>query len=260
MSTEEIANFFQAVPCHIKIRVARRTNIEITYSSTTGDFDYREYIDSTNDIDEGIRKIRCIVSSQDALEAIVYDNVRRFSPLKNTYIAVLPQGETIPVKGLMVEAKFPHKENGTKSLDCKEFHDHHSFMSSLRTAILILKNTRISEFSDSRTFAEDSDDSDDDDIPELQSDAPEDPKIMVQPTPLVTVKKNAWGNWENADNHIVFDRNTKLVLGNQLPDGTIGDLTRTQRRICELNMWGYDVHIRPLLPIREREENSDDES
>lgn len=247
MSIEEISNFFQASPCHIKIRIARHTNIEITYSSTTGDFDYQEYIDSTNDIDEGIRKIRCIVSSQDALEAIVYDNVRRFSPLKNTYITVLPQGETIPVKGLMVEAKFPHKENGTKSCDCEEFHDHHSFMSSLRTAILILKNTRISEFSDSRTFAEDSDD----DEPESEGESDE-PNIMMQ--------KNAWGNWENADNHIVFDRNTKLVLGNQLPDGTIGDLTRTQRRICELNMWGYDVHIRPLLPIREREEKSDDES
>lgn len=54
-----------------------------------------------------------------------------------------------------------------------------------------------------------------------------------------TIKKNKFGNFVNHKTNIVFDRETSIALGNQEPNGTIGDLSPLQISECEINNWKF---------------------
>lgn len=54
------------------------------------------------------------------------------------------------------------------------------------------------------------------------------------------VVKNKWGNYTNVESNIVFEKGTGKAVGNQLPDGKVGPLTKKQMEECELNNWKFD--------------------
>ncbi len=55
------------------------------------------------------------------------------------------------------------------------------------------------------------------------------------------IKKNKWNNYVDHDTNIVFDKQTKKALGNQLSSGKIGPLTKEQMDACEMHHWAFDA-------------------
>ena len=78
-----------------------------------------------------------------------------------------------------------------------------------------------------------------------------------QPTDRVkkVAKKNVWGNWEDHETHILFDRKTSNAVGSQALNGDIVPLSEDQIAFCRENGWVIDVpsntspsQIRIVLP------------
>jgi hypothetical protein len=65
---------------------------------------------------------------------------------------------------------------------------------------------------------------------------------VAPPTTIVKkyIRKNNWGNYEDTETHIVFDRSTKSAYGVQdHTTGQIRPLTERHIRICKRNQWPY---------------------
>lgn len=57
----------------------------------------------------------------------------------------------------------------------------------------------------------------------------------------ITVYKNKWGNYEDKNTNIVFDRKTGNAIGYQKSNGEIYSLTPKHVKICTRNGWSYNL-------------------
>ena len=55
------------------------------------------------------------------------------------------------------------------------------------------------------------------------------------------IKLNSFGNYVDAENNIIFDRDTGKALGNQHEDGKTEPLTKHQIDLCEMHNWLFDM-------------------
>lgn len=58
-------------------------------------------------------------------------------------------------------------------------------------------------------------------------------KKINQTLPSILVKRNKFGNYEHLESHLILDKEDKVVIGKQLDDGTIADITDEDIEICK---------------------------
>lgn len=64
-------------------------------------------------------------------------------------------------------------------------------------------------------------------------------KKIVQTAPRLHISRNAWGNYEHADSHLVFDKDDRVVIGKQSPDGTVLDIGDEDIDTCKFYKFEY---------------------
>lgn len=64
-------------------------------------------------------------------------------------------------------------------------------------------------------------------------------KKLTAKVPTVAIRRNQFGNHEHPETSLVFDKETKKVIGKQNDDGTIDDLTKTDIDICNQYKFEY---------------------
>ena len=75
--------------------------------------------------------------------------------------------------------------------------------------------------------------------PPSKKNVPEILKQLKVNIPTVPIRKNKFGNMEDPKTTFVFDRKTKKVIGKQLEDGTIAELTKDDINICNKEKYEY---------------------
>ena len=95
------------------------------------------------------------------------------------------------------------------------------------------------------------------------------PEILKQlkvNIPTVPIRKNKFGNMEDPKTSFVFDRKTKKVIGKQLENGTIAELTKEDINTCNREKYEYVLpsNLDKQLnledePVEELDEELDDE-
>lgn len=77
---------------------------------------------------------------------------------------------------------------------------------------------------------------------------------------ILRIKKNEFGNYTHNESLMVFDPNTKKVIGAECPNGNIRPLNRNDIEICQKYKFQYNLPISlDPSPIFEIFENSDNE-
>lgn len=79
-------------------------------------------------------------------------------------------------------------------------------------------------------------------------------KKIVQTAPRLHISRNAWGNYEHADSHLVFDKDDRVVIGKQSPDGTVLDIGDEDIETCKF----YKFEYRLPENLDKNKKNSDD--
>lgn len=84
--------------------------------------------------------------------------------------------------------------------------------------------------------------------------------LEKQPSIILRIEKNSYGNYVHKDTGLVFDKNTRKVIGKQLENGNIRPINRSDIEICQKYKFQYNLpnQLDPS-PIFEILENSDDE-
>lgn len=87
-------------------------------------------------------------------------------------------------------------------------------------------------------------------------------KVIVKDK--LNIRKNKFGNYCDVETNIVFDRDSKKALGNQLETGKIGPLTKEQISFCESKNLSFDPPekakiVPPKVTASKKEEKSEDE-
>lgn len=92
------------------------------------------------------------------------------------------------------------------------------------------------------------------------------PEILKQlkvTIPTVPIRKNKFGNMEDPRTSFVFDRKTKKVIGKQLENGTIAELTKEDINMCNREKYEYvlpsNLDRQSKLADEKVEELDDDE-
>ena len=92
------------------------------------------------------------------------------------------------------------------------------------------------------------------------------PEILKQlkvTIPTVPIRKNKFGNMEDPRTSFIFDRKTKKVIGKQLENGTIAELTKEDINICNREKYEYvlpsNLDRQSKLADEKVEELDDDE-
>ena len=84
--------------------------------------------------------------------------------------------------------------------------------------------------------------------------------IIDSSTIILRIKKNQYGNYTHEESSMVFDQNTKRVIGVQLENGNIRTLNRNDIETCQKYKFQYDLPVSlDPSPIFEILENSDDD-
>ncbi len=97
-------------------------------------------------------------------------------------------------------------------------------------------------------------------------------KVVATPTviknitasiPIITIKKNKYGNHEHAETSFVFNGKTKEVIGKQNDNGTVDDLTKDDIDICNQYKFPFilpsNLDKKTRLEEEEVEELDDDD-
>jgi hypothetical protein len=95
-------------------------------------------------------------------------------------------------------------------------------------------------------------------------------KVVEQPTtkcdksPLILkIAKNEFGNYTHRESGMVFDQNTKRVIGVQLPNGNVRPLQRCDIEICQKYKFQFNLPTSldpsPIFEILENSDNEDKE-
>lgn len=75
--------------------------------------------------------------------------------------------------------------------------------------------------------------------PHSKKNVPEILKQLKVNIPTVPIRKNKFGNMEDPKTTFVFDRKSKKVIGKQLEDGTVTELTKDDINICNKEKYEY---------------------
>lgn len=59
--------------------------------------------------------------------------------------------------------------------------------------------------------------------------------------PLITIRRNTFGNYEHEDTELVMNRETRKIIGKQMSDGSISVLTSEDIEMCKLWKFSYDL-------------------
>ena len=62
---------------------------------------------------------------------------------------------------------------------------------------------------------------------------------ILHHAPKINVKRNQHGNYEDPDTHLCFSESSMKVIGKQLDDGTMGELSEEDKLLCDRNMFEY---------------------
>ena len=64
-------------------------------------------------------------------------------------------------------------------------------------------------------------------------------KLIEERKSSVTIYQNSFGNWEHHGTGLVWDQQTKRVIGRQLPNGSVANLSENDKNLCKLNQWEF---------------------
>ncbi|AEA07076.1 conserved hypothetical protein [Lausannevirus] len=77
---------------------------------------------------------------------------------------------------------------------------------------------------------------------------------------VISIRKNAFGNWQHTDTGIIFRNIDKKAYGTQASDGKISPLTSKEVEYCKQRKWSYVAPTEEESDEEEEyEEDSDDE-
>jgi hypothetical protein len=68
-------------------------------------------------------------------------------------------------------------------------------------------------------------------------------KKLSSAIPIVSIRRNRYGNHEHSETTLVFDTKTKKAIGKQNSDGTIEELTEEDIDICNQWKFIYDIPV-----------------
>jgi hypothetical protein len=90
------------------------------------------------------------------------------------------------------------------------------------------------------------------------------PKTEKTPSALILkIVKNQFGNYAHHDSGMVFDPNTKRVIGVQLSNGNVRPLQRSDIEICQKYKFQFNIPTSldpsPIFEILENSDNEDKE-
>ncbi|AHA46085.1 hypothetical protein ISTM_187 [Insectomime virus] len=97
---------------------------------------------------------------------------------------------------------------------------------------------------------------------EAQEKKPEPQKVEVKEEKkqtVVSIRKNAFGNWQHTDTGIIFRNIDKKAYGTQSADGKISPLTQKEVEYCKQRKWSYVSPTNEETDESEEEEESGDE-
>ena len=81
--------------------------------------------------------------------------------------------------------------------------------------------------------------------------------------PTIAIRKNQWGNHEDPQTNLVFDKVSKKVIGKQNPKGCIDELTKDDIIMCQKNKYNFilpeNLDRKTSLDDEKIEELDDDE-
>lgn len=63
--------------------------------------------------------------------------------------------------------------------------------------------------------------------------------------PTITIKRNKFGNYEHEETGLVMDRETKKIIGKQMPNNSILELTAEDIDTCKL--WKFDYNLPSII-------------
>lgn len=66
-------------------------------------------------------------------------------------------------------------------------------------------------------------------------------KKIIPVTQAVAIKRNQWGNHEHPDTSLIFDKNSKKVIGKQNDNGSIDNLTEDDIDLCNKYKFEYII-------------------
>lgn len=64
---------------------------------------------------------------------------------------------------------------------------------------------------------------------------------LLEKSPVVALRKNAFGNYEHPGSGMVFNMKTKKVIGKQQDDGTVQELTEEDIEYCKKHKMDFEV-------------------
>lgn len=70
---------------------------------------------------------------------------------------------------------------------------------------------------------------------------PEVIKKLVEKIPTIEIRRNAFGNFEHSETHLVINNTTKKIYGRQNEDGTVSELTPQDIDLCHKYKFLYDI-------------------
>lgn len=84
--------------------------------------------------------------------------------------------------------------------------------------------------------------------------------LQTDPSLILKITKNEFGNYTHHDSQLVFDPHQKRVIGVQIPNGTVRALMRCDIELCQKYKFQYNIPVNlDPSPIFEILENSDNE-
>lgn len=66
-------------------------------------------------------------------------------------------------------------------------------------------------------------------------------KKLNESKPLITIRRNKFGNYEHEETSLVMDKETKKIIGKQNSDNSISELTAEDIETCKLWKFNYEL-------------------
>lgn len=66
-------------------------------------------------------------------------------------------------------------------------------------------------------------------------------KTIQSQAPIIEIKRNKFGNYEHTESHLIFDKDDRMVIGKQLSDGSVEDITDEDIEICKKYKFSYKL-------------------
>lgn len=66
-------------------------------------------------------------------------------------------------------------------------------------------------------------------------------KTLQTHAPIIQISKNKFGNFEHSETGLIFDKDDQMVIGKQLPDGSVEDITDADIQLCKKYKFSYKL-------------------